>query len=116
MSTITEMICLTVITVFVIDISGFTDTWKKWLADFIGKDVKQLKPLKPFTCSLCMTHHTLVIWLLCTGQFTLPYWAFACVLAALSSQIGQFINLIRYAVETAINRLFHLLDLLWKRN
>lgn len=116
MNTITDMLMLTIAIVFVVDLSGFTDTWKKWLADFIGKDVKQLKPLKPFSCSLCMVHHTLVIWLLCTGQFSLAYWAFACVLAAFSSQIGQFINLIRYAVETAINSFFKGLDKLWKRN
>ena len=113
MSTITEMICLTVITVFVIDISGFTDTWKGWLGKWLGVKVGRVRP---FDCGLCSTFWTLTIWLLCTGQFSLAYWAFACVLAALSAQVGQFISLLRYAVDTGLHLLNSLLDKLWKRN
>lgn len=117
MGTITDMLCLTAIIVFIVDISGFTQTWKKWLADFIGKDVKQLKPLKPWSCSLCMVWWACVIYLFCKHSVTLPYLAFSALLAALSAQVGQVIGLLRYAVDTLLRLInTQILDKVWKRN
>lgn len=112
MSTITDMLMLTIAIVFVVDISGFTETWKGWLGKWLRVKVGRVRP---FDCGLCSTFWTLTIWLLCTGQFSLTYWAFACVLAALSAQVGQVISLLRYAVDTLL-RLINtkLLDKLWK--
>lgn len=107
------MICLTAIVEFVVETSGFTDTWKGWLGKWLGVKVGRVRP---FDCGLCSTFWTLTIWLLCTGQFSLAYWAFACVLAALSAQVGQVISLLRYAVDTGLKLLFNLMDKLWKQN
>lgn len=107
MSTITEMICLTAIVVFVVDISGFTDTWKGWLGKWLGVKVGRVRP---FDCGLCSTFWTLTIWLLCTGQFSLAYWAIACVLAALTIPIGQAFTFIRIALQSLLNWLIHLIN------
>lgn len=109
-----DMLFITIICVFIVDISGFTDTWKGWLGRWLGCKVGRVRP---FDCGLCSTFWTLTIWLLCTGQFSLAYWAFACVLAALSAQVGQVIGLLRYAVDTLLRLInTQILDKVWKRN
>ena len=107
------MLLLTITIVFVVDTSGFTDTWKGWLSRWLGCKVGRVRP---FDCALCASFWGNIIYLLCNHSLTIPYLAFSAVLAAFTSQIGQFINLIRYAVETAINGIYKLLDRLWKRN
>lgn len=108
-----NMLMLTATIEFIVELSGFTDSWKGWLSRWLGVKVGRVRP---FDCGLCSVLWGNIIYLLCNHSLTIPYFAFACVLAAFSSQIGQFINLLRYVVETAINGIYKLLDLLWKRN
>lgn len=67
------MIFLTVIIVFIIDLSGFIDSLKKGLSYLLtkGRIVKSDYSLKPFDCSLCMTFWCGIIYFLIIGKFTL---------------------------------------------
>lgn len=102
-----EMICLTAIVVFVVDISGFTDTWKGWLGRWLGCRIGRVRP---FDCAMCFSHHALVIYLICVGEFSLPLWAFACFLSYMTIPIGQLMTFIRDAAISLIRKLFHLID------
>ena len=94
---ILDMLCLTVCVCFLIDLSGFDLTIKKLIWRVIVGKKHPFKDfeLKPFLCSLCMVHHTLVIWALITGNFTLPIYMVICILSFLSSNISGFMRLMK---------------------
>ena len=83
MSIYTDLLLLAVVVVYVVDLSGFTDSWRSGLARALG--VKALKPIKPFDCSLCMTWWTCLIYAICTGYFTLPVIAYCALMSLLSN-------------------------------
>lgn len=107
MSTITDMICLAAIVDFIVEVSGFTESWKGWLGRWLGVKVGRVRP---FDCAMCCTHHALVIYLICVGELSLPLWAFACFLSYMSVPIGQLMVFIRDAAISLIRKLFHLID------
>lgn len=99
-----QLTLIAAVVCFVIDYSGWTDTWKGWLHIDEGRRVK------PLDCSLCMTFWTGSIYLLCVGEFTLAHWAYACLLAAMNKPIGGLLHLLRYGLETAIRNANKWLD------
>ena len=110
MSVYLEMILLEVVVVFIIDLSGWTDTWKGWLGRWLGVQVGRVRP---FDCSTCSTWWACLILLLCTHSLSWLTIAFAAVLAAFSPQVAQVITFVRYALETAISIANALCDAWW---
>lgn len=108
---ILNLIALTVIVCFLIDLSQFVETVKKMIWRMIvGKKIPyKAFPLKPFDCSLCMVHHTLVIWAICTSNFTLPIYMVICILSFLSSNISGFMILLRDILIKAENKISDIL-------
>lgn len=111
MNTLLNLLLLTVIVCFVIDISGIVNSIKrlylKKMFKLTNPDISVLT-WKPFDCSLCMTWWTGIIYLLCVGEFTLVNFAFVAGLAALSSEISEFIRLIKdiiSKIESLIQKL-----------
>lgn len=88
----TDLFFLTTLVVFIVDLSGWTETWLGWLSRWLGHPVKSLKP---FSCSLCMTWWTGIIYLLCTGRFCLPLLAYVGGLAWLSFPLSQLLIFIQ---------------------
>lgn len=89
-----KLLCLAVIIVFVIDLSGFMDTVKRWIWKWLVKDRPYREySLKPFDCSMCMTHHICVLFALIGGFFSLEIWTFICVLSLLTRQIKGVLEL-----------------------
>lgn len=79
--TMVTLILIQAMVVFVLDLSGFVDDgiqpfFRRWL----GGNLKT----KPWLCSLCMTHHICLLYILFTGQFSIYLWAFICLLAWLT--------------------------------
>lgn len=58
-----------VIVVALVDCSGFMDWAKGKLARWLG--IRGEISLKPFDCSLCMTHWTGLVWLIASGNISL---------------------------------------------
>lgn len=104
------MALLSAVVVFIVDISGFTDSWKaalgRWLCVKVGR-------VRPFDCSLCCTWWACIVLLLCRGDLTLGNVAFAAVLAASSKIMAQVYHLALYAGETALKLINKLFDRLW---
>lgn len=66
--------------------------------------------LKPLDCSLCMTFWSGLIYLLVTGNFTLPFITVVCLLACFSGLIKSSILLIEDTVVKIIKVIYKLID------
>lgn len=106
MKTIIDLILVALVTIYIVDLSGFTDTWLKVLSHYKGRKIQELKP---FSCSLCMVWWVCLIFLLVTGNLTLPMVAFTALLSFLSVPLGQMMHLIRETILMVINKLQDLL-------
>lgn len=87
MSIYLQQLILAAVVVFIVDLSGFTDSWRDALARALK--VRQLRPLKPFDCSLCMVWWACLLYPLFVGQFSLLTIANAAALSLLSRTISS---------------------------
>lgn len=110
MTIYTDILCLAAVVVFIVDLSGWTSTWKGWLATWLGVKVGSCRP---FDCSLCMTHHVCLLYAIIAGQFSLAVWAFICLVAALTKPMAAALNAARYALEALIAIINTAIDKLW---
>lgn len=101
-----DLLLLTLIVVFIIDLSGIVDSIEGSLSKWLKGKVRIPKP---FSCSLCMTWWAGLIYILCLHQFTLPYIALVALFAHLSGFLGTFLIWVRetlvWMVEKAYNAL-----------
>lgn len=102
-----DMFLLSLVTVYIVDLSGFTDSWKGALSAWLKRPV--LKSIKPFDCSLCMTWWVCLTYALISGHLTLPFIAYAALLSFLSYPMGQILIFIREGILALINKLMGLL-------
>lgn len=102
MKAIVELILVALITIYVVDLSGFTDTWLKFLSAYKGRKITELKP---FSCSLCMVWWVCLVYLVTTSQLTLSLVAFTALLSFLSIPMGQILVLLREVMLHIINKL-----------
>lgn len=98
-----DLLLLAVITIYIVDLSGFTDAWRGTLTRWLK--AKELKPIRPFDCSLCMTWWVGIIYSLCVGQFSIPVLAYIAALAFLSIPIGQVCIFIREGMLFLIDKM-----------
>ena len=95
MSIFTDLLLVAAVTIYIVDLSGFTDAWRSALARRMHIPESNLRPLKPFDCSLCMTWWVCLIYALIVGQLSLPVIAYSALLSFLSVPIGQALLFIR---------------------
>lgn len=86
MKLIYELLMITAIVAFGIDVAGFMESVKAGLSRWLGLPVRSLKP---FDCSLCSTWWCCLLWTLCTGRFSLEGVALSAACALLAGPIGQ---------------------------
>ena len=93
---ITDLILLSMITVFIVDISGAIGSLKSGLKWIFTKGTLKSDDyrLKPIDCSLCMTFWIGIFYLLIVGHFTIPYFTFVCILSCFSGVIKSTILLV----------------------
>lgn len=103
MSIYLQQFILSAVVVFIVDLSGFTDSWRDALARALH--IRNLRPLKPFDCSLCMTWWTCLIYPLCTGDFSLLTLANAAALALLSQPLSAVMLFIVESLNWLFNKI-----------
>ena len=103
MSIYIELLLVALVTIYIVDISGFTESWRDALARWLK--VASLRPIKPFDCGLCMTWWVCLIYALCVGQLSIGTIAFSALLSHLSNPIGQGLIFIREWITWVINKL-----------
>lgn len=104
--TIIDLTLVALITIYIVDLSGFTDTWLAFLSHYKGKKVTSLKP---FSCSLCMVWWVCLLYALCTGSLSLPIIAFIALLSFLSVPLGHLLVFLREAFIKLTDTLLSLL-------
>lgn len=98
---ITELLIITLIMVFIIDLSGFIDEIETVLSKWLKGKVRIPKP---FSCSLCMSWWTNLIYLLCVGKLTLPYMALIALFAFLTPVFAILFIWIRETLNSILNK------------
>lgn len=104
-----NLLLITAILVFIIDLSGFTQSiqhlLKKWL-----KTNKEIV-IKPFMCSLCMTFWTGIIYTIAINAFTIPMLAYIALLSFMTPVIRDILKLIQDFIIAIINGIYNILNL-----
>lgn len=99
MNVIFDLILISVIICFIVDVSGFFNFVKKFVASRLEGKYKNIKAddIKiPFvTCSLCSIWWCGLIYLLLVGKFTIPYIAFVAFLSLISSNLSGLLLCIK---------------------
>ena len=98
-----DLLMVAVITIYIVDLSGFTQSWRGLLARTLH--IKEMRPIKPFDCSLCMTWWMCLIYACVQGDLTLYTTAWSAILSFLSIPIGQVLIFIREWICWLINKL-----------
>ena len=106
MKTIIDLILVALVTIYIVDLSGFTETWLSFLSHYKNRKITELKP---FSCSLCMVWWVCLIFSLVAGKCSIPVVAFIALLSFLSTPLGQLLMLIREVFLKVINKLMDLL-------
>lgn len=76
-----NLLIISMMIVYVLDISGFVDDG---IQPFFKKHFKAPLKTKPFLCSMCMTHHIGLIYILIIGEFSIAMWGYVCLLSFLT--------------------------------
>lgn len=108
MSIYLTLLFVTLIVVYVVDLSGFTQT----VLDIASRiKHRRIVSLKPFTCSLCMTWWTTLLVALCLHSLTLPVAAYCAALSFASATIADWIIFINEVLKKILGALCKLLGL-----
>lgn len=103
MSIYADLALLWAVVVFIVDLSGWTDTWLGWLSRFTARHhYPPVRQLRPFSCSLCMTWWTGIAYALAVGAFSLPVLAYIAALSALSFTLREVFIFITETLTNAI--------------
>ncbi len=103
MNTYIQLTLVALVTIYIVDISGFTQSWRDGLARMLH--ISRLRPLPPFDCGKCMTWWVCLIFALCVGQFNLWTIAFSALLSHLSLPLGETLIFIREWFNWIIDKL-----------
>ena len=106
MKTIIELILVALVTIYIVDLSGFTETLLKVISAYTGRKITELKP---FSCSHCMVWWVCLTYAVIVGNLTIPVVALIALLSLLSVPCAQLLILIREAFLKVINKLMNLL-------
>lgn len=97
---------------FLTDLSGYITSIKRAIWKWVFNNNKPFQDfdLKPLDCSLCMTHHILLLYLLFTSQFSIVTYFIVCLLSLLSSNITSMLLLFKDFLIMIENKLSNLIS------
>ena len=94
LSFVTDLFSILIISVIVIDISGFVHSIKAVIGKYLGISPNSFR-IKPFDCSFCMTFWVSMIYLLVVGRFTLVNIAIVLLLCCLTTPLKNLVMSVR---------------------
>lgn len=104
-----QLLYIAVAVVYIVDLSGFTDSWRGLLARCIGIRKESLRALPPFDCGECMTFWVCSIFAYCNASLTAGMVAYCAALAFGAIVIGQALDTAREAILHVINKIRNIL-------
>lgn len=91
-----ELLLVAIVVTYIVDLSGWTDSWLGWLSAFTKRQgYGPVRELKPFSCGQCMTWWSCLAWAVIRGAFTLPVVAACAGYAFMSLTLCQLCLSIR---------------------
>ena len=105
MTTYIDLLLVAAITIYIVDLSGFTEGWRSAIARCLHVSESSLRPLPPFDCGKCATWWTCIIYAAITGTFSLVTLAYIAALSFLSIPLGQLFIFIRETLNWGINKM-----------
>lgn len=88
-----ELITLTISIVYIVDCSGFTESWRGALSRLLR--VKALRALPPFDCSTCLAFWACLLYAICFSALNVYTFGFACLCSWLAYPLGVLLNSLR---------------------
>lgn len=106
-----KLLLISLIIVYIIDISGAPENLFKPLIRSIMKLPKNVNlNIGPAECSKCAVWWLGLLYILCTGAFTIPNIAYVCLLSFLTIHIKGMILYIREFLIFIENKLYKLIN------
>ena len=103
---IVDLLLITLIIVFIIDLSGIIDSIETVLSKFLNG---KARVPKPFSCSLCMTWWVGLIYLLCIHQFTLIWISIVALFAFLTPVFSAILVWLRETLIWVVDKAYNAL-------
>lgn len=101
-----ELLLVAVVVVYVVDVSGATETLLGLLSRFTRRfGLPPVRSFRPFTCSLCMVWWCCLAWALIRGQLTLPTVAASAALSSVSKTLCAVFIFIRESTAHFVDKL-----------
>lgn len=100
-----NLILIQFIVVFIVDLSGITNTIKSLISKYLtkGKVTSTNFNLPLIGCSLCMTFWTGLLYLILNQQFTIIYIAIVCFLAFTTMNTKDLLLTLKDKITRRIN-------------
>ena len=90
LSFVTDLFSILIISVLVIDISGFVHSIKVAIGKYLKISPNSFR-IKPFDCSFCMTFWVSLIYLLVVGRFSLVNIAIVLLMCCLTTPLKNLV-------------------------
>lgn len=103
-----ELLIINLVSIFVIDLSGFIDEFKRMLSKMLTHNniVKSDFRIKPFDCSFCMTFWLCLLFTIVTGQFTFVSLLLIITVTYFTDVTRQLLLLIKDLIIKLINTVY----------
>ena len=92
-----QQLVLAAAVVYIVDVSGFTESWRNAIARWLH--VSELRALPPFDCGKCMTFWSTLALAAINGQLHLLTFAASSALALLSKSFSSVMIFISETIE-----------------
>lgn len=104
---IVDLLLITIIVCFIVDISGVVEQVKRALVRFVSKGNTDYDfSFKPFDCSLCMTWWCGIIYIAIYGHFNLCGLLCCALFAFAADTITSIMTLAKDLIGAFINRIY----------
>ena len=101
-----ELLLVSAVVVFVIDLSGVVESVKDALSRWLNGRVRRLRP---FDCDLCMVWWVTLLWALIRGEFSLPIVAYSAGLAFMATTIKDVLLFVKELLGALIDLLYKMI-------
>lgn len=109
MTTYTDIALLSLVVVYVVDVSGFTESWRSLVAKWLKIPAERLRPLPPFDCSTCAVWWSGLILAAAQSQLNFGTLAMAAGCSLLAMPVGILLNALRDLLSGLASKLGGLL-------
>lgn len=94
------------VTIYIVSLSGFTQSWLSALSRFTARmGYGPVRQLRPFSCAQCMTWWTCLAWAALRGELTLVTVAASAGFAFFSITLENVLIFMREVLTTSLTRI-----------